>query len=84
MSFLAGERAIAVYLHAVRHQMRTNFRIAVFRHNRWHVKSTRNWSEEFRGRGWGIKPFIPVDELHAFIHNDTLKWCIVFTGEGLY
>eukprot|EP00756_Hemistasia_phaeocysticola_P012153 Hpha_TRINITY_DN15176_c0_g13::TRINITY_DN15176_c0_g13_i1::g.127780::m.127780 len=84
VSFLQGERSVAVYLHAVKHDMRTNFRIAVFRQNRWHVKSTRNWGEEFRGRGWGIKPYILLDELHSFIQNDTLKWLVVFTGEGLY
>eukprot|EP01062_Namystynia_karyoxenos_P056421 TRINITY_DN47385_c0_g1_i1.p1 TRINITY_DN47385_c0_g1~~TRINITY_DN47385_c0_g1_i1.p1 ORF type:complete len:662 (+),score=228.53 TRINITY_DN47385_c0_g1_i1:83-2068(+) len=80
VSFLSGERAVAVYLHAVRHQMRTNFRVAVFRPGSWHVKSTRNWADEFKGRGWGIKPYISLDDLHSFIVNDTLKWLVVFTG----
>ena len=84
LSFLPLEKSIAVYLYAVRHQFRTNFRVAVFRSKRWHVKSTRNWADEFRGRGWGIKPFISYDELLTYVHNDTLKWVITFTGNGLY
>eukprot|EP01059_Diplonema_ambulator_P031978 TRINITY_DN6057_c0_g3_i4.p1 TRINITY_DN6057_c0_g3~~TRINITY_DN6057_c0_g3_i4.p1 ORF type:complete len:645 (+),score=191.29 TRINITY_DN6057_c0_g3_i4:45-1979(+) len=84
ISFLPAERAVAVYLHAVRHQFRTNFRVAVFKANRWHVKSTRNWAEEFKGRGWGIKPFITLEDLDNYIVNDALKWVVVFTGNGLY
>ncbi|KAJ9448136.1 hypothetical protein DIPPA_25201 [Diplonema papillatum] len=84
LSFLQAERALAVYLHAVRHHYRTNFRVAVLKTGRWHVKSTRNWADEFRGRGWGIKPFIGLDELMNYVENDTLKWVIAFTGDGLY
>ena len=84
LSFLPVERALAVYLHAVRHQHRTNFRVAVFSGNRWHVKSTRNWAEEFKGRGWGIKPFIALDELKNYVQNNSLKWIVAFTGTGLY
>eukprot|EP01063_Lacrimia_lanifica_P001133 TRINITY_DN10549_c0_g1_i3.p2 TRINITY_DN10549_c0_g1~~TRINITY_DN10549_c0_g1_i3.p2 ORF type:complete len:363 (+),score=126.22 TRINITY_DN10549_c0_g1_i3:275-1363(+) len=84
ISFLPVERALAVYLHAVRHQQRTNFKVALFKLNRWHIKSTRNWSDEFKGRGWGIKPFIALDELNNYVENNTLKWVIVFTGNGLY
>eukprot|EP00759_Apiculatamorpha_spiralis_P046182 PhF_6_TR42725/c0_g1_i1/m.64556 len=75
---------ISVFLHAVKHTNRLNFKVFLFSERGWYVRSARNWTEDFRGRGWGIKPFIERKTLiDGYTQGDTLKLCVVPIG-GLY
>eukprot|EP00760_Papus_ankaliazontas_P004535 PhM_4_TR11943/c0_g1_i1/m.35020 len=75
---------MSVFLHAVKHTHRMNFKVFVFSEKGWYARSARNWGDEFRGRGWGIKPFIERRTLlDEYCQGDMLKLCVVPIG-GLY
>jgi hypothetical protein len=75
---------VSVFLHAVKHVHRLNFKVFLFSERGWYVRSARNWSEDFKGRGWGIKPYIERKTLvEGYSQGDTVKLCVVPVG-GLY
>ena len=75
---------ISVFLHAANHVHRMDFRVTLISANGWYTRHAKNWLDSFRGRGWGIKPFIDKRSLLAtYIQDGVLKVCITPTS-GLY
>jgi hypothetical protein len=75
---------LSAFVHAANHNDRMDFRLTLVSPGGWYTRHASDWVEQFRGRGWGVKPFVDRKSvLERYIADGVLKLVITPVG-GLY
>lgn len=77
-----GAPHVHLFLRPHKHSYRADFRVTLFNNGKWHTREASDWSDAYKGKGWGIRPFCSKKELLAeFLRDGSVKFCIMITGE---